>query len=333
MADRLGTTRQSRFFPGDLVLVALLGLWTIAIAWEATVQTGRMALGLVAVLFVPGYALVAALFPRSKSSAGIFDWIENSPDSGEGTVTVVERLVLAVGLSVCVVPLIGMGIHYSPWEIRSSVFLGAIGATTVILAIVATVRRLRVPAKERFDPRIVGAIFDGVGRIPAVWARSSLTLVLIVGLVVAAGGIGFAVVDTERGERFTEFYITTEDPETGEAVAGEYPEEIVQGDSGSVQLGITNNEREPMDYTVVVVLQSAEEDGEMRTVETLDRFTVTVPDGETFEETHTIRPEETGEDLRVTYLLYTGSPPEDATLGIDNAYRHVHFWIDVLPSD
>jgi uncharacterized membrane protein len=52
--------------------------------------------GLPFVLFVPGYVLIAALFPRADD----LDWI--------------ERIALSFGLSIAVVPLIGLGLNYTP---------------------------------------------------------------------------------------------------------------------------------------------------------------------------------------------------------------------------
>jgi len=52
------------------------------------------------VLFLPGYALIAALFPSKNDLDGI------------------ERLALSFGLSIAVVPLIGLGLNFTPFGIR-----------------------------------------------------------------------------------------------------------------------------------------------------------------------------------------------------------------------
>lgn len=57
----------------------------------------RIIIGLPLVLFFPGYTLIAALFPRKGSLSGI------------------ERLALSFGLSIAVVPLIGLALNYMPW--------------------------------------------------------------------------------------------------------------------------------------------------------------------------------------------------------------------------
>jgi len=323
--------RLLRFVPIDLLLIAALGGWlaTAAVDPAPAVRTAR---GLVGVLFAPGYALAAALFPRERAGGltGLGDRIDDS-----GTVTAVERLVLAVGLSVCLVPLLGIGLDYTPTGVRPAALLATVGYATVALVPVAVVRRALVAPEERFNPRFLVPLAVGANRLgaraargPNLRAESVLSALVVVGLVVAASGIGVAVIGTGEGERFTEFYLVTEDPETGEYVAGNYPEEIRPGASETVHVGITNHEGERTDYTVVVLLQRLDESG-VSEQRTLDSFTATLGPGETRREPHRISPELTGEELRLTYLLYVGSPPADERPSADTAYRSVHIWIDV----
>lgn len=333
MSDSQGQGSTTRIGHGDLAIVAALGLWSIITAVgpiEGII--GQVPLGLVAVLFAPGYALVAALFPRKRSAPGSFDTVlERVRDGGE--VTLVERVVLALGLSVCIVPLLGLGLDYTAWGIHRGSFQTAIGSTTVLLAGIGLIRRLRVPSRVRFNPRIIAAIRYAAGRarnrVNNPRAGSTVTVLLVVGLVLAGTGIGFAALRVEPGEEFTEFYLVTEDQQTGEYVAGGYPDEIPPGEAGRVQVGIENQEGETLAYTVVVLLQSLGEDGSVTESSTLDTYTVRVRENETVVEPHTIRPDMEGTYLRVTYLLYRGSPPEDGELTPASAYRDAHLWIDV----
>lgn len=333
------TVRSSHF---DLAAVAILGVWTVGTGLGLGPGGAvRAVLGFLAVLLAPGYALVSALFPRRRGAPGLFPEIgrgggsdtvpgDGAGDSPEtGAVTVVERLVLAVGLSVCLVPLIGLGVHFGPVEIRSETFLGAVGTATVTLAAVAAVRRFLVPPDVRFTPRYAGVASDAWGHLERDGSGSVPTLLLVVGLVVAVGGIGVAVVDTESGERFTEFSLTTQDPETGESVAGGYPEEIAYGETGAVQVGIANEEGETMQYTVAVYLQSFDGSGAVGETHRLDTFAVTVEHGESVELDHEISPEMAGEDLKVSYHLYVGTPRVHGEPRPEESYRTVHFWIDV----
>jgi len=84
------------------------------------------------VLFLPGYSLIAALFPRKDDLDGI------------------ERIALSFGLSIAVVPLLGLTLNYTPFGIRLSPVLIVLSVFTIVLAVVAYVRRSRILEEERF---------------------------------------------------------------------------------------------------------------------------------------------------------------------------------------
>ena len=76
-------------------LVLLTDLFVLAPGLNGSMV--RNILGLPLILFFPGYALLAALFPAKSDLDGV------------------ERAALSFGLSIAVVPLIGLGLNYSPW--------------------------------------------------------------------------------------------------------------------------------------------------------------------------------------------------------------------------
>lgn len=330
MSDESTTVGNGATFPTDLVFVGALGLFTIGAGLGMSGEfPGRSAVGLFAILFAPGYALVSALFPKQNSRTAIFEDIRAGVTRAEGRVTAVERVLLALGISVGLVPLIGLGLNYTPRGVDSSILLVSTGSVTLVLTVAAAVRRQRTPPSERFDPNVSGFTRNAFGQLKAVQARSNLTLVVIIGFLVASAGIGFAVLDADRGEQFTSLYLLSEDPETGESIAGEYPDEITRGETGNVTIGMTNNEGERVDYTVVAQLQSINVNGEIEDTQTMDRVTVTLRPGETWERSHTIDPELTGEGLRMTYLVFIDEPPENTVYRPADAYRSTHIWIDV----
>lgn len=81
--------KNSIDIPIVVALVLLADLF--ALVPELASTPIRMILGLIMVLFLPGSALVAALFPAKDDLDGI------------------ERLALGLGLSFAIVPLIGLG--------------------------------------------------------------------------------------------------------------------------------------------------------------------------------------------------------------------------------
>ena len=84
------------------------------------------------VLFLPGYALIAALFIRKDDLDGI------------------ERIALSFGLSIAITPLLGLGLNYTPFGIRLTPILIVLSVFTIALAIGARVRRSRIPEGDRF---------------------------------------------------------------------------------------------------------------------------------------------------------------------------------------
>ncbi len=116
----------------DLVLIVLLSAVLVPLV-EYTTGAGRIILGLLFIIFSPGYTLIAALFPAKGSLGGI------------------ERLALSFGLSIATVPLIGLLLNYTSWGIRLYPVLFSVLGFIVVMAAIATFRRLRMDSRERFQ--------------------------------------------------------------------------------------------------------------------------------------------------------------------------------------
>ncbi len=86
----------------------------------------RYVLGSIYVLFLPGYALIEALYPEEKSLSPL------------------ERLALSIGLSLAVVPLIGLLLNYTPWGIRLGPIVVSTSVYTALLLFVAAYRKYRL---------------------------------------------------------------------------------------------------------------------------------------------------------------------------------------------
>ena len=129
--------------PGDLALMILLTLACIlfVLAPRLNETPVRVLLGLLLVLFLPGYSLIAALFLAKDDLDGI------------------ERIALSFWApGIAVVPLLGLALNYTPFGIRLVPILVVLSMFTISLAVVACVRRLGLPEGERF---VVGV--GGVG--------------------------------------------------------------------------------------------------------------------------------------------------------------------------
>lgn len=316
---------------GDLVLVALLTMSTLLLATaDPAGEVGKylqVVLGFLFVFFLPGYALTAALFPVATTGhdvrgGGLF----GKPNSK--ALSWIERGVFSVGLSIMVVPLSVFVWNFSPWGIALPQALGGVGALTGVALVVAAIRRRRLPPFLRFR---VSGLGSGIATVRTwVGQGGTLNAVLLVLVVLSAGGFGFHLATVDNQEQYTEFYLLSESDENGTLVADDYPTKFTAGEPQALHVGITNQERQRVTYTVVVKLQTIETVDRQRTVTSareLDRFAVTVDPNETARQPHQVTPVTVGTDHRLTYLLYRGDPPAEPT--VDNAYRTVYHWIDV----
>ena len=374
MADRrdawLLLPAPLRRLPADLAATVVLTLLTLATVFVPILdQTPlRVAFGLVFVLFLPGYAFIAALFPEAgaatadeapgddaddaASASGTTDGAKPRPvpgsDAAENAsatddaagagaasnrsgIDGIERVALSFGLSIAIVPLIGLVLNFTPWGIRLIPVATAVAGFTLACVAVAAQRRVALPESERFAVPYRAWITAGRRELfePDDRVDAALSVLLVVSVLLAVGSVGYAVAVPPQGEEFTEFYLLSETPE-GELVADDYPETMTQGETAELIVGIGNNEYETTSYTVVVQLQAVETANNSTTVlerTEIDRFDATVAHNETHRERHTLRPTRTGENLRVQYLLYEGPPPSEPTE--ENAYRELHLWVDV----
>lgn len=306
----------------DLALVALATLLTVLFGWVYGQNGGpavlRVPLGFLFVFFLPGYAITAALFPGRA--------VDDGRSRGRPTVTAVERFVLAVGLSIVVSPLVGLVLSLVSVTITLQSILGGISLVTLTSLTIAVSRRLRLPPRERFRLGVRRHFL----RLVDYATANVLNLLIVVGLVLAVSGIGFAVTASEGDERYTEFALLSETEGSDELVADEYPTEFTQGESRTLYTEIVNNEKQTVEYTVVVQLQELASEGDASTavaVVELERADVTLGHEQRTVYEHDVSPPISGERLRLTYLLYRGEPPAEPSPS--NAYRAVYLNIDV----
>ncbi|WP_336343294.1 DUF1616 domain-containing protein [Halalkalicoccus ordinarius] len=333
-----------RRLPFDLAAILVLTVLTILVATVPGIRETplRIGFGLLFVLFCPGYALVAALFPEAST---LSDAPQESSVDDSG-IDGIERAALSFGLSIAIVPLIGLLLNFTPWGIRLGPILLSVGGFTIVASTVAAVRRWSLPAEERFTVPYRNWLATTRSELfqPETRTDMVLNVLLVCALLLAMSSVAYAVAVPQEGESFSEFYLLTENAE-GELVADDYPTEFVAGESQPLIVGIENQEHETTDYTVIVQLQEVErtasegnetnanatnETGANVTVrnrERLDTFRTQLEHDETWHHEHQVTPETTGEDLRLMYLLYVDDVPENPME--DNAYRTVHLWITV----
>lgn len=328
--------------PLDLVVVLLLtGISLATVFLPGLRETPfRFVFGLLLVVFLPGYAAVAAVFPErntpdpDRSTTPPGDASTRSPRQDQlasRSIDGLERGLLSVGLSCVIVVLAGLVLNYTPWGIGLVPLAVVLTAITGTMTIIAGIRRHRLDHSDRFHLP-TGAWVGGAYRElanPKSKTDALLNLVIVIAIIVAATSFGYAATVPSNGEQYTELYILTQDDES-DLVAAEYPQELESGENYSLIVGITNQERQTREYSIVVEQQRVETDGNETTVsdrQELSRQRTSVANNDTRYLEIEVQPGMTGENQRVAVMLYIGDPPAEP--GLDNAYRSVHIWVDV----
>lgn len=275
----------------------LIGILTVLLAVAIALFPSSMArtiLGLPFLLFFPGYTLMAALFPKKGSLGGV------------------ERVALSFGLSIAVVPLIGLVLNFTPWGIRLDPILISLAVFIIAASGVAWYRREKLAPDERF--RVLFNV-----RLPSWQGQSRpdkvLSVVLVVAIVGAVGTLGYVVATPRVGEQFTEFYILGP-----QGKAENYPTALKVGQEGRVIVGIVNHEDEPAGYKVEIWIDG--EKAKLRILgEDRDEVTLELEHEAKWERAVGFVPEKAGAGQKVEFVLYRdGEPYFDDPL---------HLWIDV----
>jgi len=218
----------------DLVaVIALSGLLVLTILLLPDFPL-RIVIGLPFLLFFPGYALIAFLFPEKKS------------------LDTIERVALSFGLSIAVTPLIGFGLNYTPFGIRLEPILVSVTAFIVALSLLAYWRRYEVEEPYLpFDPAKLWTSAKGEYMKEGKLDRA-LTIILVIAILSSVIALVYVVAVPREGERFTEFYILG----PGHNATG-YPHNLTVGQDASVFVGIENHEGRQVHYYVQVWLVNA----------------------------------------------------------------------------
>lgn len=320
---------------GDLVVVALvaLAIGTFQILLPGYSNPLRVLGGLLLLFVLPGYAGIAALFPRSdpiisrasRSVTGFFSKGDKPVDEDRTLV----RLALSLAGSVTVSSLLGILLGLTVGLTTTTVAAG-LTAFTVVCSAVASVRRHRVPERERYTPfdpgRLVGvtrSFGDGVyfGRV--------LRIVVVASLLLSLVSAAYAVSVPRQGETPTELYLLTEN-ESGDLTASGYPDTLSTRGQETLHIGVTSHEPDRTEFGVLVTLDRVSTEGNRsrvtdRTIVT--QYSMTLAPGETWQGEYRVTPPENGSNFRLTHSLYRNEIPENATS--DDAYRVTYVYVSV----
>jgi uncharacterized membrane protein len=284
----------------DADLALLLAVSTIGLALTAVPQFSgtiiRPVIEIVILLFVPGYCLLAVLFPRKADLSGF------------------ERVALSFGLSIAIVPLLAYGLDLTSWGLTMQSV-----ATVIILFIVASTafaytRRHAIPAHERFSVRFEPALVLPRTLLPRTDNRFHLALVILltVSALFSASALAYALITPGPQETYTEFYLLGPGGQLQD-----YPTTFVLGQAKPVTVGVANHENRDINYTLVVKLT------DNQTSSTLYTGNMAVASGQTVQKTIDLKPDRSGRNMRAEFLLYRDD-------GLATPYRETYVVISVL---
>jgi uncharacterized membrane protein len=208
----------------DLFLLAALAI-AIPMLPALPAPELRVPLGLLVALLAPGYALIAAFFPRPAELDGL------------------TRAALSCGASIALLPLIITVLNQLPWQIAPQPILMALTIVILICCVVALYRRWRLVSTGAI---ITASLFD----VQDWWRRLSESdqLTYAFGALIIAVTINVSAalwLLPAAPDKPTEFYIL------GQAgLAEDYPYTAVVGEPVTVNLGVRQGDNDDQTYRI-----------------------------------------------------------------------------------
>ncbi|RLI70168.1 hypothetical protein DRO97_11110, partial [Archaeoglobales archaeon] len=92
----------------------------------------RIAFSLPLLLFIPGYVLICAMFPKKQE------------------LSLIERFTLSIGISIAIFVFDGFAISVTPWRFRPFSIVVSLSAITLLLTLITIAVRSRIPLNERY---------------------------------------------------------------------------------------------------------------------------------------------------------------------------------------
>ena len=261
----------------DFILIAVLGMVLLGLLviesrglLPAPLSLLRFVLGILFVLFVPGYTLQAALFPRADDLDGP------------------ERLALSIGLSVAAVPPLALILDALPWGIRLWPIVACEALVITCATLAAWFHQRRLPETERFPP----AIAVDVRGWWADQGRANRVLYGLLAVSLLAAGIAAAAIlaPNQSDQPLTEFYVLGSD-----GLAENYPRTAAVGQTLALRVGMVNREGGSESFFVRLRL-----DGKP----VAEVGPIPLMNGEGWENEVGFVPDGAGEDLQLELLLY-----------------------------
>jgi uncharacterized membrane protein len=289
---------ERRQTPKDLLLVAGLVLFIDILVLVPALNGSflRTYLGILLVLFLPGYALTGAIFPAKKDLEGI------------------ERAVISLGLSIAIVPIMGLVLNYTIWGIQEITILTSLSVFILLMCAIAYHRRSLLPEEEVFEVPFKAFFLRMKSEImkkPESKIERVFAVLLVLSTLASVVGLAHIIGNPKEREHFTEFYILG----TNKTTDG-YPTDLVLGKNKTIFVGIVNHEYRPVDYTMEMRLENQS----LSLPE--DQKQISLAHNMSWIEPVTFTPPFKGNNMKLEFLLFNETEKQ-------TPYRNLHLWINV----
>jgi uncharacterized membrane protein len=289
---------ERRQTPKDLLLVAGLVLFIDILVLVPALNGSflRTYLGILLVLFLPGYALTGAIFPAKKDIEGI------------------ERAVISLGLSIAIVPIMGLVLNYTIWGIQEITILTSLSVFILLMCAIAYHRRSLLPEEEAFEIPFKDFFLRmklEITKKPESKIDRIFAVLLVLLIITSVVGLAHIIGNQKEREHFTEFYILGANKS-----ADGYPTHLVLGKNETVIVGIVNHEYRPVDYTMEMRLENQS----LRLSE--NQKQISIAHNMSWIEPVTFTPSFKGNNMKLEFLLFNETEKQ-------TPYRNLHLWINV----
>ena len=318
-------------YPVDIILCMLCCFIIIPIILLNLNDMLKIVLGLLFLLFIPGYLLLFVLFPNKKTDKGI---------------DFTDRIALSFGISLAIVSLTGIALYYIAGKIELEYALISIFIFEIIIGVISVYRWFKTIPDERLVLSIDLNLFKSTDKLDKI-----LIMILIILIIVTATVFIFITTTPRIGEKFTSFNILGPDRNPTY-----YPRNIIAGENATIIIGVTNHEYQIMNYTIEVWLINQTITFDESTDKNIilynnawfmDKINISLIHSDNniqiewesqWEYYYTFNINKKGENLTLAFLLFT-APTDNFDYAkdykdiieqkIDNSYEELHLWITV----
>lgn len=241
---------EGRKYQTDLLMVlifAILGFISVILLPDGNII--RMVLGLVLLIFFPGYALASALWPEAYISGPAemaSGSLEDGP-SGKRLIDNLERIGLSFGLSIVLVSITGIMLHFTSVGITLESTLLCNFALILTLIAIAFYRRRKITTAEAFH---LDLTFSGF--MPQEKTEKLFSLAIAITLVLASITLAYSLMIPNTEQEYSTLYYLD-----ANGTAQNYPVNLTISSTGTVIVGISCHEYSTTRYTILAGIEGA----------------------------------------------------------------------------